>query len=265
MNKTALRPGILVSARTSIKGNCDYRKTTIQSEHTTPDGEQESIWETKRTIADPDEYERAKKARYEAGYPLRQLCVQTTFGLLCPQDNEAKLDEAVKAARVVVDRFNQTAAITRLKFNIICGFIADDDVEAVRAIGAEMQDLIVQMQEGIETVDAKGIREAANRAQALGKMLTPEAATKVQGVVETARAVAKRIVKAGEQAGVMVDREAIKSLEEARTLFVGDDEAMDDKVQVAAEEDARAIDLEVTDIPVPVLVAPESVITLELE
>ena len=241
MDKTTLRPGILVVMRTSIINNVSYEKTMIQSEHLTDEGTEEASWETKRTVKDPTEYELAKRARADAAAPLRRTCVQTSFGMLCPKDFEQDLDAAIKEAREKVDTFNATAVLTRLKVFILCGHVADNDVEAVRAISAEIQDLIAEMKDGIENVDPTKIRVAATRAKSLGKMMSGEAAEKVRNVVETAREAATRIVKAGEQAAQEVDRQAMRVLEMARTAFL---DLEGDDVVGEVKGEARAIDLE---------------------
>jgi hypothetical protein len=241
MDKTTLRPGILVVMRTSIINNVTYEKTMIQSEHITDEGTEEASWETKRVVKDPAEFDLAKRARADAAAPLRRVCVQTSFGMLCPKDLAQDLDAAIKESRAAVDAFNMVANLTRLKVFILCGVVADNDVEAVRAISAEIQDLIAEMKDGIENADPTKIRVAATRAKALGRMMSGEAAEKVQNVIATAREAATRIVRAGEQAAQEVDRQSLHVLELARTAFL---DLEGDGVVGEVKGEARAIDLE---------------------
>ncbi len=44
IQSTTLRPGLLVSFKTSIRGNVSYTKKTLESEHITDDGAQEARW-----------------------------------------------------------------------------------------------------------------------------------------------------------------------------------------------------------------------------
>jgi hypothetical protein len=253
MDKTTLRPGILVVMRTSIVNNVTYEKTIIQSEHLTDEGTEEASWETKRVVKDPAEFELAKRARADAAAPLRRVCVQTSFGMLCPKDLAQDLDAAVKESRAAVDAFNGVAKLTCLKVFILCGVVADNDVEAVRAISNEIQDLISEMKDGIENVDPTRIRVAATRAKALGRMMSGEAAEKVRNVVDAAREAATRIVKAGEQAAQEVDKQSLHVLELARTAFLDLDG--DDTVGEVKGE-ARAIDLEEVSLDEPILGEP---------
>lgn len=241
LSSDTLRPGLLVSLKTSAVGNVQYRKQTIEEAHITDAGEQLARWETTRTINDPAEHAAAAKARTLAGDIIRGVCVKTAFGLLCPEDKADKLEEAVAKSRRVAEEFNATAKLSRVAVYIITGRIAPDDVEAVRAINSEVRDLLQDMETGLRNLDVKTVRDAANRARNLGGMLSPAASDRIQSAIEIARASARKIVKAGEQAAGEVDLAAIKTLEQARTAFLDLDEALD--VAAPAGSDARGLDL----------------------
>lgn len=156
-------------------------------------------------------------------------------------DNEAAaLEKAVGEARATIDEFNATARLSRVRLYIITGRIAPDDVEAVRAINSEISDLLEAMKDGIQNLDVKAVREAASRARNMGSMLTPEAAARIETAVATARSVARRIAKAGEQASMEVDRQAIARITEARTAFLDLDGA---KEIATPQAEARSLDL----------------------
>ena len=135
LNHSTLRPGLLVSLKTSITGNVSYTKQTIEAEHVAADGAQLAKWETERKIADPAEHEAACVARGKASNAIRRVCSVTAFGLLCPESEGDKLEGAIAEARAVAEEFNSKAAMTRLGVYVITGRIAPDDVEAVKAIG----------------------------------------------------------------------------------------------------------------------------------
>src|SRR5580704_12554363 len=92
---STLRPGLLVSLKTSLSGNVRYDKRDIEREHTTETGEARAKWETERVISDPDEYERAQKVRGKAGSVIRGICAISAFGLLCPETDADKLERAM--------------------------------------------------------------------------------------------------------------------------------------------------------------------------
>lgn len=238
LQASTLRPGLLVSLKTSCHGNVKYE--TVDLEHGVEDGTERSKWETTRTVADLAEFEAAKKARGKASSLIRGVCSASAFGLLCPEDDADLLEEAIADARKVVAEFNATAALTRVEVYVIAGRIAQDDVEAVRAINSEIRGLIDDMTAGVRKMDAQAIRDAATKARQLGSMLTADAEAKVKTAIDTARSVARQIVKAGEAASVEVDELAIRKITEQRTAFLD----LSDAVEVERPQaQGRAIDL----------------------
>lgn len=240
---TTLRPGLLVSLRTSLTGNVSYSKRDIDTKR--EDKKHVASWETERTIADVDEHERATKVRGQAAYLVRRNCVQSAFGYLCPEDKAAELDAAVIEARKLIEEFNKTAKMSRIGVYVVTGRIAPDDVEAVKAINSEVRELMDQMATGIQNLDVKAVRDAAAKANGIGQMLSVDAQARIKVAVELARESARRIVKAGEMAAQEVDTVTIRRITEARTAFLD----LDEVAEVAAPEaEARAVDFEPVDV-----------------
>lgn len=243
MQTTTLRPGLLVSVKTALRGNVSYQKLTLEAEHSTADGAEVASWQTERTIANPEEHKAAKEARAKAAYAVRRVCATSAFGLLCPESRAEDLSDAIGEARRIVDAFNLTAQLTNISVYVITGRIAADDVEALRAINSEVRDLMSAMAEGVANVDATAIREAAARARQLGSMLTPDAESRVREAIEAAREAARKIVKAGEAAAQEVDTLAVRRLTELRTSFLDLDE-VETPIQAPRAQVARAVDLD---------------------
>ncbi len=257
---STLRPGLLVSLKTSLVGNVRYSKRVIESEHVVEGGAEKASWETERLISDPKEYEEGKKARSKARSLVNSVCAFSAFGLLCPESQAGELEKAIAAARAVADAFNDGAALSRVYVYVITGRIAPDDVEAVKAINSEVRDLLEEMKRGVETLDVKTIRDAASRAKSLGSMLSPDAGARIQIAIEAARAAAKKIVQAGETAATEIDAKAIRAITESRTAFLDLDAAVD--VAMPAEK-ARGLDLAPTAREDLGYVAPKRAVELE--
>lgn len=237
---STLRPGLLVSLKTSLRGNVQYVRRDVEEEHVTADGGQVAKWETERTIADAAEYEAARKAQHKASAIIRGVCARSAFGLLCPEADASKLEQAIADANKVADEFNKGAKLSRLSVYAITGRIAPDDAEAVRAINSEVRELMGDMQDGVKKLDAKAIREAASKAQGIGTMLSTDARERVAAAIKAARAAARKIVKAGEQAAQEIDLQTIKAIAKARTAFLDLDES---SAVAAPAAEERAIDL----------------------
>lgn len=241
---TALRPSLLVSFKTTMRGNVKYTKTTLEAERTLSTGEKEAMWQTQRIITDPEEFERGRKARGDAFTAVRRICSWSSFGLLCPESNADVLAEAITEARKIASEFNSSATTTQLSVYVMVGNIAANDVEAGKAIGSEVRELIEAMEAGVANGDVKAIREAANKARGLSQMLTPENETRLKMALDAARGVARDITKANKDGtAVTVDRVALRRLGESRAAFLDfDDESAE--IATAAPAAERVVELD---------------------
>lgn len=244
MTTSTLRPGYLVSLKTSVRGNVRYFRNELppkEGAEPAADGVAIDRWETERTITDPVEHEAAKKARQKAQACVRKICQQSAFGLLCPEVDAEKLDNAVLEARAVVDAFNDTASLSHISFLVLRGKVSPDDVEAVRAINSEIRDLMAEMASGIERGNVDEIREAASRVKGIGDMLTAEAQAKVEVGVKIARSAATQIKRDLDARGASeVDRSAMKRIDELRMAFLD----LDDSTEVSAPKAGKQVALD---------------------
>jgi hypothetical protein len=249
MQVSTLRPGLLVSLKTSISGNVSYATRDLEAEHTDDDGARRARWETQKTIAAPKEFELATQMRGKARSLITAICSPSSFGLLCPENRREALEEATAEARRVIDEFNRGATMTRIGLYLIAGRIAVDDREAIRAINSEMRDLLETMENGLQRLDVKAVRDAADKARSLGAMLSPEAEARLSAAVTAARSMARRIVKAGEGVSIEIDRQTIRTLRDSRTAFLD----LEDGEEVQEPETVeRAIEMDVAPVTVPV-------------
>jgi len=244
MKTAVLKPGLLVALSTRINGAVNYARREIEPDHDDGEGGREARWETYRHIPDAKEFEAATVARSKARSLIVSACCGSSFGLLCPTANEGKLNDALEEARKVTDAFNDKAATARVEVYVLVGRIAHDEVEAARAIGAEVRDLLETMQAGIKAADPETIREAANKARELEAMLSEDVAGKVSEAIKqartAARAIVSRIQKSGESAATVIAGLSVAKIDAARFAFLDLDEG---KAQ-GIEPPARGIDLE---------------------
>ena len=264
MKTSVLKPGFLVSLKTSLRGGVNYKRVDIEPDHTTEEGARVARWETARAIPDPAEFERATAARGKARSLVSAVCCASSFGLLCPSLKESELQDAIAAARAVADAHNAGAALTHVDVYVLVGRVASDDAEAARAIASEIRELLDAMREGIKAADPTAIREAATKAKNLGAMLTVDVAGQVSAAIVEARAAARAIVqrveKAGETAAAVVAECSTARIESARFAFLDLDEGAAVQSEAPA---ARGIDFE----PAPAAeayAAPASAPALEL-
>ena len=215
-----LRPGVLVSLKTRTRGTVKYDKRDLEFAHLTGDGTQVSRWETEKTVFDAAEQKEASQVVSSASYLIRKLCVQSEHGLLCPDSRADQLPAAITAARELADQFNAGATYTRVEVNVICGRVVADDVEATRAIFSETERFLQQMQDGLQELDVKKVRAVMRKAKDVGQMLAPEANQAIASAVSVASAACRKIVKAGNQAAIAIDQNAINAIGAARNSFL---------------------------------------------
>lgn len=255
MIKTStLKPGFLVSLKTSIKGGVEYQRIDLDTGTVIADGAVVTRWETRKEVRDPIEFERATQARNKARSIISAACLQSSFGLLCPLENEQDLQDAIQAARDVATEFNMTSKATSVEVFILAGIVAQSDVEAARAIRSEVGELMQMMQDGIANADAKSIREAADKARQIGGMLSDDVAGQVNEAIaqarKAAREITKRVEKAGETAATVVSELATDKVAKARFFFLdmGDEQAVEHEAPAG-----RGLDLEMDEnAPAPV-------------
>ena len=240
LNLSTLRPGLLVSLKTSVRGNVSYQKVDLENE--TVAGTSITRWETTRKIADAAEQERAIKVRSKASNLVKGVCARTSFGLLCPEDDQWKLEDAIVAAQTLVREFNSTAVYNRIDVYTIVGRIIPNDGEAVRAINSEIRELIDGMERGISARDIAVIRGAAAAAKNVGKMLSPAAQARFQEAIDSARAIANTLKQRAVEAVVEIDQQQLAALKRARTEFLDLEAAGTVEAPIAQ---VRAIDLEI--------------------
>lgn len=244
MKTSVLKPGYLVSLKTTIKGGVNYKRIDIETAHYDETGAKVEKWETAKEIPDPEEFEQATIARGKARSVITAVCCASSFGLLCPTANGNMLFDAIEEARKIADAHNGKSTRTHVEVYALVGEVAQNDVEAARAIGAEVRDLLDAMTAGIKAADPAAIREAANKAKNLGGMLSPEVAAKVSAAIvqarEAARAIVKRVEKAGETAADVVSECSTARIDAARFAFLDLDEGESETTAPTA----RGIDYE---------------------
>lgn len=275
-----IRPGLLVSLKSSVTGGITYQRVDLDAAEiacpdctngpddapteraacktcggkglvSSSDGREVTRWETKRVIDDKAEHAAAVKCRSAALAAVRKVCGATSFGLLCPADQEGALDAAIAAARALVDAHNASARSTRVSVFALKGRVASDDAEAARAITSEVAALMGQMDAGIKAFDPEAIRAAANRAREIGAMLSDERREKIDAAIEQARRAARTIVrrvqKEGEDRAAVLQDIQRGQIDSARIAFLDLSEPALASDPLPAVERQRFADLDLDD------------------
>lgn len=221
-----LKPGLLVALKTSVRGGVAYIRKDLDAEQ--EEGVKLQRWETEKRIENAEEFEAATAARGKARSVVSAVCSSSTFGLLCPTENEKDLDGAIAEARRIAAEHNAQATCTQVEVFVIVGRIAQTDEEAAKAIGSEVKDLLEQMKAATLNGDVAGIREAANKARELGAILSEDVGKQVSSAIEEARKNARELVqrvqKKGENVADVIKELYVQRIDTARSAFLDLDE-----------------------------------------
>jgi len=223
MYTATIKPGFLISIKTTCHGGVQYSRVDMGTEHE-GSGRETSEWQTTRVIEDKTEHERSVRVRAACSNMLRLACISTPFGSICPEE---KIDEFMGIygdARKLADDFNATSQSIRITINMMRGRIASDDQEAVRSMISEMRELAQTMSAAISSGDVKAIREAAGMAKRMGGMLDESAESAVSEAVKAARKAAreivKRVEKKGEKLEEVIGEQNTQPIDQMRMAFL---------------------------------------------
>jgi hypothetical protein len=243
-----IRPGYLISLKTSIQGGPRYTHNPLESSAASSDGPEIEKFITTKTTEDPEEYKRAVKLRGKARGLVESVLIPSDFGLLCLKAKKERYDEALKEAKEYIEFFNNTSRTCHIAIRSIAGEIVESDTEANQSIVGELRDLLTTVQNGVTEMDVKKIRAAADKLKDVGAMLDEDNQRKVVGAVKEAREVANQIAKMARKKatdiGDYVQTIKLKAVDEARFTFLdmdGPAEVSGDALPMAP---GRVLDIE---------------------
>lgn len=225
-----LKPGNLIALSTRMDPpGVRYERVDL-GETDLASGAHVERWETKKTVADPAEYERATTTRSKIRSLIRGACIYyPNFGVfICPDDQMEDLDKAVAESEALVD--SQEWVTCKPRFWVLRGKLAESSREAVQAIRAEIGGLLEQLQRAAKVGDVKQLRDLATQARQLKGTLAPDTDGPVNAIdqaIAAARSLAREIVskveKGGERLAAVLTEQKLQPIAAARTAFMLDE------------------------------------------
>lgn len=218
-----LRPGIMLGLKTSVRGGVSYKRVDLDAE------EGAEKWETTKRVQDAAVHKAASKLRARCRQRIEQVCAKTSFALMCSNDNEAKLDVVLDDIRDKVREWNSTNPVTRVNIWCVKARIAESDEQAAKSIASDLTDLLDEMNRSITDLDPDAIRTAAKQARAMLSILSEQKQALANQAIEAARdaasAIAKRVIKKGEDAAAVLQSLDTQAISAARVAFLDIEEA----------------------------------------
>ena len=241
-----IKPGILVALKTTVSGGVEHLREELAPEAAAPEAGSARTHKTTTIVENVEDHESAKVARSAARSTIARVCVLTDFGLLCPAEKEADLDEAIDAAQEMADKHNASSDTTRVSIFVMKGRVAETDDEAARGIAAEVRGLLETMDRGVAEGNVEAVRAAANRARKLTQVLDESAGNKLADAVaearDAAREIVKRVIDGGEALEIVVREIKTEARDTARFAFL---DTGDEPAPVAAIAEPLPLEMEV--------------------
>lgn len=222
-----LRPSILVALSTSVKGGSVSERTVLEVQQ---DGSEErEISRTVKTVFDRAEHQRACSVRAEARAIFERVSRRTAFGLMVEGEREPDLREAARQAEALVADFNDGSRHSKVHLAWLPARIDEGGgaQDAVAAIRAEVGSLLESLEEATRGGDVGALRDLANRATVMGRLLTEDSpgASELGAAVTEARrvasAVVRRVGKLGEDRATVLAEANLATINVARFAFLG--------------------------------------------
>ena len=199
MQTLTLKPSILVAASISRVGGVTYSrepgKEEIVGEH------EHKEWTTIRDVPNRTLLLKADTIASQCRRLLGQVCYRTSFGLICPKDQEAALKDAVTKIRALIDQANGELTEIRLAGSFVRGEIVTDDAELAEAISRDLRQFFQELQAALEACDVRKIRQTVAAIRGVDQLLEPKQSAALQAAVKASRKIASTIVQEVEKKG----------------------------------------------------------------
>ncbi len=154
-------PGTLVTETVSIRGGVHYDREYEQSYF--DDKAQIREWKTVSRVENVKERAVAQNLRTKIYTMIRQHCVKTPVGLICPDEKKDALNQALLDVDVERDKFNDLATTCRVVTHHACFPVKADNYRTLAAIMDQIADVATRVNQAVTTDDLETLRQAPRR------------------------------------------------------------------------------------------------------
>jgi hypothetical protein len=156
-----LQPGILITEQVSIRGGITYEREG--TENYLDDRTRVRKWKTKSIIEDETEYNEARNLRSSAYAKIRQICVRTPAGLICPVGRKDKLTEAISGIEEKTKEFNDSAKTCRLITRYFFHSVDVNNKSTIKALTEQIADVALAVEDAINRDDERTLESVPSR------------------------------------------------------------------------------------------------------
>lgn len=210
MRTITLKPSLFIIHDVKHSGGIQYRISDRESE--TEDRTERTNWKTERTISDLDAFNAARATRSRIENLMRSetgaAVSDITGGMFAPDAPETW--EALEAAQLKIQEEIETYRRdfdggNRLTSRVIVFRITGENRQILEALRDQIADGLEALKAAVMDANPDRIRAALKSLKGMDKVLNPEAAARLAGLMDTYRAKAREITAAVKKQGKSID------------------------------------------------------------
>lgn len=164
MNTTnfKIEPCILVRDRITVDRGVSYIRRDLSA---TPgdDGSEDATWFTDRHYKNKEETKQANNTYMKARNRIRQVCLSTDIGFICPLSRKEELAAAIQESKEIADDFNRTAKVCRVNHIVVCTMIEPENKDAEQLINETVHSIGQSIKAAVANLDFKTARGAVKQ------------------------------------------------------------------------------------------------------
>jgi uncharacterized protein YoxC len=148
-----MKPGILIGEECKLYGGIRYTRKELDL--ITEALSLTRTYETEVIIENVEERKEGDKVRSWARQHLRKICAQTLVGLVCPQENDHKLETTIKEIQEAVDSFNHNSRTCNIRARYVQFRIEEDNKEMISVLTEQVASIISRVLETLDKDDQR--------------------------------------------------------------------------------------------------------------
>jgi uncharacterized protein (DUF1778 family) len=156
-----MTPGTLVTEMVSIRGGIYYDREYEQSYF--DNKAQIRKWKTTSRVENVVERAQASRTRTKIYNLVRQHCVKTPVGLICPDKNKNKLSQSLEEVARERDSFNSAAKTCRIVTHYACFEVKEDNFRTLAAILDQIAEVASRVNKAITANDKETLQASPRR------------------------------------------------------------------------------------------------------
>jgi len=161
MSDFVIEPCVLVRDRITLDRGVSYYRRDVQVVGN-EDGSEDATWHTERHYKDRTESKDAERIYAKVRQNIRQVCLSTDIGFICPIAKKDDLEKVIQSSRELVDEFNLNAKYCKVNFLVVCTNIDPNNQDGVTLLRNTLEKSVDTIRTSLANFDVTAARSAVN-------------------------------------------------------------------------------------------------------